>query len=79
VAEEGDVTDDATAYWPEDRKVVDLGTLRLEALVGDGAAEQKQMNFDAIPKTQGLERSADPLLDVRAAVCLVSGRERRAA
>jgi len=55
------------------------GLLRLEALVGDGAAEQKQMIFDAIPRVRGLERSADPLSDVRAAVYLISGRERRAA
>jgi len=79
VAGKGDVTDDATVHWPEERKVVDLGTLILEALVEDSLAEEKKMIFDPIPRVEGLERSADPLLDVRAGAYLISGRERRAA
>lgn len=80
VAEEGDVTDDCCVHWPEERAVVELGTIYLEGLVENDAAEQKQIIFDPIPRdVPGVEASADPLLDVRAAIYLLSGRERRAA
>jgi catalase len=80
VAEQGDVTEDACVHWPEERRVVDLGTISLEALVEGDAAEQKRIIFDPVPRdVPGLEPSADPLLEVRAGVYLISGRERRAA
>lgn len=46
VAEKDDVTDDACVHWPEERQVVDLGTISLGALVEDDAAEQKHIIFD---------------------------------
>lgn len=79
IAEDGDVVDDATVHWPETRKLVDLGTLKLEAVEEDGEKEQKQIIFDPVPRVQGIEPSEDPLLEVRATVYLISGRERRAA
>ncbi len=79
VAEEGDVTNDNTAKWPETRRVVELGTISLTALVEDSITQQKHLIFDPIPRVDGVEPSDDPLIDVRAAVYLVSGRERRAA
>lgn len=80
IAEKDDVTDDACVHWPEERRVVDLGTISLGALVEDDAAEQKHIIFDPVPRdVPGLEPSADPLLAVRAGVYLISGRERRAA
>ncbi|KAG8167482.1 hypothetical protein KVR01_003171 [Diaporthe batatas] len=80
VAQEGDVTHDACVHWPEDRSVVDLGVISLDALVDGDTAEQKHIIFDPVPRDiPGLEPSADPLLEVRAGVYLISGRERRAA
>ncbi|OTB14074.1 hypothetical protein K445DRAFT_319270 [Daldinia sp. EC12] len=79
IAEDGDVTDDNTSKWPEDRRVVELGTIRLESVADDQAAQQKRIIFDPIPRVEGIEASADPLLEVRAGVYLISGRERRAA
>ena len=79
VANPGDVADDATVHWPEDRKVVDFGSLKLTDLVADGEAEQKKIIFDPIPRVVGIEPSADPLLELRAAVYLISGRRRRSA
>jgi catalase len=79
IAEEGDTTDDATVHWPEDRKLVELGTMKLEAMMPESEKEQKHMIFDPIPRVQGIEPSDDPLLELRAAVYLLSGRERRAA
>ena len=77
IANEGDVVDDVTVHWPEDRPRVHLGTVSLTALTPDNDKEQKYIIFDTIPRVQGIELSADPLLEVRAAVYLISGRRRR--
>jgi len=79
VAKDGDVTDDATIHWPEDRVLVELGTVSLTGLVADSDQEQKHIIFDPIPRTDGIEPSADPLLELRAAIYLISGRRRRSA
>ncbi|KAF2202895.1 heme-dependent catalase [Delitschia confertaspora ATCC 74209] len=81
LSEEGDVTDNATVLWPEEREIVELGTIKLEKEVEteESKKEQKYIIFDPIPRVEGIEPSADPLLETRANVYLVSGRERRAA
>lgn len=79
LAEEGDVVDDVTNAWPAERTVLDLGTVSLTELVADDAEEQRYTIFDPIPRVDGIDASADPLLEVRAAVYLLSGRRRRAA
>ncbi|KAK6353961.1 hypothetical protein TWF730_008381 [Orbilia blumenaviensis] len=81
IAEEGDPTNDATVHWPESRGVVELGTLKLEAIEPEpkNAEDQKYIIYDPIPRVDGVEPSDDPLLDVRASLYLISGRERRAA
>jgi catalase len=47
--------------------------------VTDDVAEQKHLIFDPIPRLAGIEPSDDPLLELRAAIYLISGRRRRAA
>ncbi|MBB6142412.1 catalase [Silvibacterium bohemicum] len=79
VANDGDVADDATIHWPEDRKLVEFGTVSLTAVVADNDHEQQRIIFDPIPRVDGIEPSADPLLELRAAVYLISGRRRRSA
>lgn len=79
VAAPEDITDDATVAWPESRELVEFGTIELTEAVKDDAAEQKQIIFDPIPRVDGIEPSADPLLELRAAIYLLSGRRRRAA
>ena len=79
VAEEGDVVDDATIHWPEERKLVELGTIVLTEPVAESDHEQKHIIFDPIPRVDGIEPSDDPLLELRAAVYLLSGRRRRSA
>lgn len=79
LAEEGDEVNDATVHWPESRELVELGTIKVGAVVPDNAKEQKQIIYDPIPRVQGIEPSDDPLLEMRAAIYLISGRERRAA
>ena len=62
-----------------DRTLLDLGTIALTAPVANDAHEQQWTIFDPIPRVDGIEASDDPLLELRAAVYLISGRRRRAA
>lgn len=79
IAGEGDTVDDATIHWPESRQQVELGTIELTHVLADSLAEQKHIIFDPIPRVDGIEPSADPLLELRAAIYLISGRRRRSA
>jgi len=79
VAGQGDTVDNATVHWPDSREQVELGTIELTDVVPDSLAQQKHIIFDPIPRVDGIEASADPLLELRAAIYLISGRRRRAA
>jgi catalase len=79
LADNGDVVDDSTVHWPESRPVVELGRIALTSTVAGDAEEQRHIIFDPIPRVDGIEASDDPLLELRAAVYLISGRRRRAA
>jgi catalase len=79
LAEPGDIVDDATQHWPETREQLPLGTIELDAPTPDNLANQKQIIYDPIPRVDGIEPSSDPLLDLRAAIYLLSGRRRRGA
>lgn len=79
LANDEDTVDDATIHWPEDRTLLDLGTISLTERVADDARQQQHAIFDPIPRVDGIDPSADPLLELRAAVYLLSGRRRRAA
>jgi catalase len=79
LANDGDVTNDATVHWPADRKVMEFGRVVLNKLVANDAEEQRHIIFDPIPRVPGIEPSGDPLLELRAAVYLMSGKRRRGA
>jgi catalase len=79
LADAGDEVNDATIHWPADRELLEIGTLELTAPVANDAAEQKHIIFDPIPRVDGIEPSDDPLLELRAAIYLISGRKRRSA
>lgn len=79
LAEEGDEVSDATVHWPEGRQLVELGTVKVGRVLPDNAKEQRRIIYDPIPRVEGIEASEDPLLEMRAAVYLISGKERRAA
>lgn len=79
IAGAGDVVDDATAHWPEDRPTIHLGKIVLNGVAPDDAQQQKRIIFDPIPRVDGIEPSDDPLLELRAAIYLISGRRRRQA
>ena len=79
VANDNDIVDDATVHWPEERTLINLGRILLTNPVSDNAREQKRIIFDPIPRVDGIEPSDDPLLELRAAIYLLSGRRRRQA
>jgi catalase len=79
LANDGDVVNDATKNWPEARTLFELGTLALTAPIANDAHEQQWTIFDPLPRVDGIDPSDDPLLELRAAVYLISGRRRRAA
>ncbi len=79
VANATDVVDDATVHWPKDRELIEFGSIELAAPLADDLRAQKQIIFDPIPRVDGIDASADPLLELRAAIYLISGRRRRAA
>jgi len=81
VAIEGDVTDDATIHWADSNPVVELGTINLDSLKTEEETLeiQKTAIFDPVPRIKGLAPSDDPLLEMRAALYLISGKQRRAA
>lgn len=79
IAGPGDSVDDSTVHWPESREQAEFGTIELNAVMPDSQAQQKHIIFDPIPRVDGIEPSADPLLELRAAIYLLSGRRRRSA
>jgi catalase len=77
IAGKRDVVDDATIHWPADRPLIHFGTVVLTAQASDNELQQQRIIFDPIPRVDGIEPSDDPLLELRAAVYLLSGRRRR--
>jgi len=57
LAAPGDQTKDPTQAWPDDRKVVDLGTLIISRTVADSDALQKKLLFTPGRLTDGIEPS----------------------
>ena len=76
VATDKDVVDDATIQWPADRPLIHFGTVELTAKAPEDE-EHRRIIFDPIPRIDGIEPSEDPLLELRAAIYLLSGRRRR--
>jgi catalase len=58
---------------------VAFGTITLTARVNDADREMRKIIFDPVPRVDGIDASADPLIEVRSALYLLSGRRRRAA
>jgi catalase len=77
LAAEGDPVDDATAVWPDDRPVVELGVLSVTGRVADNDAAQRALGYDPLRLVEGIEASDDPLLEVRSAAYAVSRRRRK--
>jgi catalase len=79
LAEDGDIVDDATVRWAENRRQLTLGEIALTEIAADNANAQRRVIFDPIPRVDGIEASGDPLFEQRANIYLMSGRRRRGA
>jgi len=79
LAQDGDIIDDATVRWPEQRTQLAFGEISLQEIAANNASEQQHIIFDPIPRVDGIEASVDPLFEPRANIYLMSGRRRRAA
>jgi catalase len=74
-----DPTSDATVVWPDDRKKVVLGTIRLTSVDPKSAEAEKGMIYDPTHLTDGIELSDDPLPAFRAQVYSISFARRQSA
>lgn len=79
LAGDGDPVDDATAHWPEDRPLIELGTLEIDAAVPHDAAAQRALAFHPAHLVDGIALSADPLLRARPGVYAEGARRRQTA
>jgi catalase len=78
VAEDGDPVSDSTILWPKERPLHEFGTIVLTERVSDNDPEKRKIIFDPIPRVDGIDPSDDPLIEIRSALYLLSGRRRRA-
>jgi catalase len=78
IANDSDTVNDATIHWPADRPLVPFGAVELTTQAPDDEFHRRII-FDPIPRVDGIEASDDPLLELRAAIYLLSGRRRRGA
>jgi catalase len=76
VANPGDPVNDATVVWPQDRKLIPLGTISLTSTVKDQASAQKSIMFSPLNLQAGIEPSDDPVLLARPAAYGVSFSQR---
>jgi catalase len=67
LANPGDPVNDASKAWPEDRKVLNAGTLVLERTQSQDDGECRDINYDPLILPNGIEGSEDPLLAARSA------------
>jgi catalase len=76
IAGESDPTNDATALWPTDRSLVELGRLEISRISPTGAADERRLVFDPTNVTDGIDLSADPILLARSAAYSISYDQR---
>jgi len=77
LANPGDQTNDATKPWPDDRNLVELGTITIERAVADSDTAQKALLFLPGNVTSGIEPSDDPLIGVRNGAYAISFANRQ--
>ncbi len=65
LANPGDQTKDPAERWPDNRKLVELGTITITRVDADSATAEKSLLFLPGNLTDGIEPSDDPLIDAR--------------
>jgi catalase len=65
VARDGDPIEDPTQAWPDDRETIELGRLELTGIATDRERDGDVLVMDPTRVTDGIEPSADPILNAR--------------
>lgn len=73
----GDPTNDGSLVWPDDRKRVLLGTMRLTSVQPNQEALQRSLTFNPTFLLSGIELSDDQLVPLRSAVYALSVARRK--
>ncbi len=76
IAESGDIVGNPSIAWPESRRLVKLGTVRIDRIAPDAAATDKATMFRPLNVPAGIE-PADPMLGVRQAAYPLSFQHRQ--
>jgi catalase len=77
LANPGDQTRDGSMVWPDDRKVVELGTISLTTIAPNNEELSRSLAFSPLILTSGIQLSDDPLPALRASVYALSVVHRR--
>jgi len=67
-AEPGDLLNDPTALWPEDRRTLSIGRLEIVRPMAQEETGDPVMNHDPTLLTDGIEPTDDPILQLRRGV-----------
>ncbi len=73
----GDPTNDGSVVWPDDRKRVLLGTIRLTKVEPNQEELQRSLTFNPTFLVSGIELSDDPIVPLRSAVYALSVAHRK--
>jgi catalase len=76
IAEAGDVIEDPSVAWPETRRLIELGTIRITGMAPDGAALDRTTMFNPLNVPDGIA-AADPMLILRKAAYPISFKHRQ--
>ncbi len=76
VAEKNDNIEDPSVAWPDSRRRVLLGTVRIDRLAANTAEEDKATQFNPGNLPAGMEM-ADEMVKLRAAAYPISVKERQ--
>ena len=76
LAEAGDQIDDGSVSWPNDRPLVELGSITVTKQVEDSEAVQRKLIFDPVRLVDGIELSNDPLPTARSAIYSIAYKRR---
>jgi catalase len=72
IGEPGDVENNPTVLWPENRKQVKAGTLTITSAMPQPGAACEKINFDPLAMGDGIAPSQDPILLFRSPAYAVS-------
>jgi catalase len=76
IAETGDAIEDPSVAWPETRRLVELGTIRITSMAPDGVALDRTTMFNPLNVPDGIA-AADPMLSLRKAAYPISFKHRQ--